>query len=98
MNFKNLLELGDICQGDCVRAGEHQGVFIAKISEREAIIAAYNDTKPKYIKVPPQEIIPSNKKDGLLIEFAQKHVLWHHQQRKEGKNIFINGKRKNENK
>ncbi len=96
MIFKNLLELEGICQGDCVKADRYRGIFIARISEREAIIATYNNSKPDYLKVPVNEIIPSDKKDGRLIEFAQKHVLWHHKQRKEGKNVFINGKRKNE--
>jgi hypothetical protein len=85
MIFKNLLELGSICQGDCIRAGDYQGVFIAKISERESVIATYNNTNPKYINVPTKEISPSDKKDGRLIEFAQRHVLWHHKQKIEGR-------------
>ncbi len=80
MMFKNFLE-GNFFQGEWVSAQNVQGVFIAKISQNESIIAGYNDKEKKYLKINNSTIKKCEGKDVELLSFAKKHILWHHREK-----------------
>jgi len=75
--FKKFLE-GNFFQGEWVSAKNVQGVFIAKISQNESVIAGYNNKEKKYLKINNSTIKKCEGKDADLLSFAKKHILWHH--------------------
>jgi hypothetical protein len=77
MLFKNFLE-GSFSQGEWVTDEKFQGIFIAKISQNESIIACYNDQEKKYLKINNGTIKKCEGKNDELLSFAKRHILWHH--------------------
>lgn len=77
------LTSSDFRQGDWVDTGKYKGIYIATISSFESIIATYNDRKIKYVNVQTDDMERMERvMDGKLFDFAKKHILWRHREKK----------------
>ena len=80
MLFKNFLQ-GNFFQGEWISSGNFEGVFIARVSQNQSLIAGYNDREKKYLKVENSTMKKSKGGDNELLSFAKRHILWHHKEK-----------------
>ena len=67
----------DLRQGDWILTNNIKGIYITSLSERNSVIAIYNNKKPVYKNINTGDMIKTDRiNDGRLYKYAKKHVMW----------------------